>query len=208
MPVPDWFADLLHSELARWMNLSDDQIARLYEHYQLLEHWNKQINLTSIKPGREMVLRHYCESLFFGAQLANDSNDSIADIGSGAGFPGVPIAILKPECSVTLVESNQRKAVFLREATRKLSNTAVVASRAKDLTSNYGWLVSRAVAPEEILALVPRLATRLGLMLGENDVLELLRTREPAHSAKHIAWSEPIRLPWGDRTFCVFGCFT
>jgi 16S rRNA (guanine527-N7)-methyltransferase len=208
MPVLDWFADLLHSELARWVNLSDDQIARLYQHYQLLERWNKRINLTSIEPGREMVLRHYCESVFFGAQLAlfgtqlaNDNNDSIADIGSGAGFPGVPIAILKPECNVTLVESNQRKAVFLREATRNLSNTVVVARRAKDLSSKYCWLVSRAVAPKEILELVPRLATRLGLMLGENDLPVL-------QEAKYIAWSEPIRLPWGDRRVCVFGSST
>jgi 16S rRNA (guanine527-N7)-methyltransferase len=201
MPVPDWFADLLQSELARWVNLSDDQIARLYQHYQLLERWNKRINLTSVAPGREMVLRHDCESLFFGAQLVTDYNDSIADIGSGAGFPGIPIAVLKPECNVTLVESNQRKAVFLREATRDLSNTVVVASRAEDLTSNYGWLVSRAVAPQQILALVPRLATRLGLMLGENDLFEL-------HKAKQIAWSEPIRLPWGDHRFCVFGSST
>ena len=101
------------SELARWVKLSDDQICSPLPALSALERWNKKMNLTSVQPGKETVLRHYCESLFFGSHLASESIDSIADIGSGAGFPGVPIAILKPECNVTLVESNQRKAVFL-----------------------------------------------------------------------------------------------
>lgn len=201
MPVPTWFAELLERELARWLRLTDHQVAALYGHYVLLERWNKKISLTSVEPGAETVIRHYCESLFFAAHLKNEVG-SVADIGSGAGFPGVPIAILKPNCKVTLVESNQRKAVFLREATRGLPKVEVIGQRAPAVSSTYDWLVSRAVNLGEIIALIPRLAPKVGLMLGESDFLEL-------QSSKHIAWSEPIRLPWGDRRICVFGeCFT
>jgi 16S rRNA (guanine527-N7)-methyltransferase len=199
--VKDWFADLLTHELATWASLSDDEINRLFEHYQLLERWSQRINLTSIAPGPEMVIRHYCESLFFGARLP-DRVISIADIGSGAGFPGIPMAILRPDIQVSLVESNQRKAVFLREATRGLPNVSIIACRAEDLSTNYDWIVSRAVNPSEVVSLVPQLALNIGLMLGEEDFRQL-------KAAKGIAWAEPIRLPWGDRRICALGtCFT
>jgi 16S rRNA (guanine527-N7)-methyltransferase len=197
MPVPTWFADLLGRELARWVRLTDHQVAAVYQHYSLLERWNKKMSLTSVEPGPETVIRHYCESLFFAAHLLNETG-SVADIGSGAGFPGVPVAILKPDCTVSLVESNQRKAVFLREATRSLTNVSVIARRAEEISASFDWLVSRAVNPKLVLSLVPKLASRIGLMLGESDFIEL-------REAKHIAWSEPIRLPWGDRRICVYG---
>jgi 16S rRNA (guanine527-N7)-methyltransferase len=197
MAVPGWFRETLEKELSGIVALSDTQIDQLYEHYVLLDRWNKKINLTTVEPGREMVIRHYCESLFFAAHLATDRG-SVADIGSGAGFPGVPIAIVKPECSVTLVESHQRKAVFLKEATRMLENVSVVAQRAEGLSAGFDWLVARAVKPMDVVALIPRLALHIGLMLGEDDFLDI-------KTAKHVAWSEPIRLPWGDRRICVFG---
>ena len=109
------------------------------------------MNLTTVKSGEETVTRHYCESLFFGSHLPGEPR-SVVDIGSGAGFPGVPIAILKPSCAVTLVESHQRKAVFLREATRGLTNVSVVAQRAQDVADKFEWVVSRAVDPQEVAA--------------------------------------------------------
>src|SRR5258708_35233802 len=115
MAVAAWFADLLKQELQGRVDLSDSQIAQLHEHYELLQRWNLKINLTSIPSGPEAVIRHYCESLFFAANLPVTAG-AIADLGSGAGFPGLPIAILKPELMVSLIESHQRKAVFLREA--------------------------------------------------------------------------------------------
>lgn len=197
MPVPPWFGELLARELRPWLTLSGDQVSRLYRHYELLQRWNQRINLTSIEPGPQMVLRHYCESLFFGANLPGEAA-AVVDVGSGAGFPGVPIAVLKPNWRVSLVESNQRKAVFLREVTRGLNNVSVLSVRAEQISGTFDWVVSRAVDPKKVLALVPRLAPKIGLMLGEDDFLE-------AGKAPHIAWSEPIRLPWGDRRICAYG---
>jgi 16S rRNA (guanine(527)-N(7))-methyltransferase RsmG len=197
MAVPAWFRQTLETELSSLVTLSGPQIAQLYEHYVLLDRWNKKINLTTVEPGPQMVIRHYCESLFFSSHL-EANRVAIADIGSGAGFPGIPLAILKPECKVTLVESHQRKAVFLTEATRTLENVVIVAQRAEDVTTGFDWLVARAVRPMDVITLIPRLALNVGLMLGEDDFLHI-------KAAKHVAWSEPVRLPWGDRRICVFG---
>src|SRR6266481_5128293 len=105
MPVAAWFADLLWRELQGRVDLSNAQIEQLQEHYELLQRWNRKINLTSIHSGPEAVIRHYCESLFFAANLPVTEQARIADLGSGAGFPGVPIAILRPEWAIALIES-------------------------------------------------------------------------------------------------------
>src|SRR5258708_14809083 len=168
MPVAAWFAELLERELHGLVNLSDVQIGQLHEHYELLERWNRKINLTSIPSGPEAVIRHYCESLFFAANLPVTEKARIADLGSGAGFPGVPMAILRPEWATALIESHQRKAVFLREATRGLGNVVVLANRAEDVGIGFDWLVSRAVDPKDVLRNTPRLAPHIGLMLGED----------------------------------------
>ncbi|HEX6893862.1 MAG TPA: 16S rRNA (guanine(527)-N(7))-methyltransferase RsmG [Bryobacteraceae bacterium] len=200
MPVPAWFTEVLDREVGRWATLSPSQISALYAHYELLDRWNQKLSLTSLTPGPELVVRHYCESLFLAAQLSAQVQAHIADIGSGAGFPGVPIAILRPDWNVSLVESNQRKAVFLREATRGLSNVSVVAQRAEELNQGFDWLVARAVDPMEVVKNVPRLASRVGLLIGESAL-------DGLKSASSIAWAKPIRLPWGDRRICVLGEF-
>jgi 16S rRNA (guanine527-N7)-methyltransferase len=198
VPTPDWFSQLLLGPKLG-PELSQSQIAKLYGHYELLIRWNQRMNLTTVKPGPETVIRHYCESLFFAAHLpASDGTISVLDLGSGAGFPGIPMAILKPHWRVTLVESSQRKAVFLRESSRHLSNVSVLSQRAEDIALQTDWVVARAVDPAQVLLNVPRLAPNVGLMLGEDDFSSI-------RGDKRIAWSEPVRLPWGDRKVCVYG---
>lgn len=195
MAVPSWFAGTLSE-----FHLLDQQLLSLYQHYEVLIRWNQRMNLTSLRPGPDMVRRHYGESLFFASHLPG-SPVSLADIGSGAGFPGIPIAVLQPNCRVTLIESRHKKAVFLKESTRGILNIAVVAERAEDIEGNFDWIVSRAVDPRAVLSLVPRLAAHIGLMLGESDIPEVKKRSD-------IAWSDPIQLPWGDQRFCVYGCST
>src|SRR5881394_2420015 len=93
--------------------LSESQLNALCDHYRLLLSWNERLNLTRVVSAAEAARIHYVESLFLGAQLPPGAL-RIVDVGSGAGFPGIPVAILRPECKVDLVESHQRKAVFLR----------------------------------------------------------------------------------------------
>ena len=195
MPTPDWFAALLGGSLTQL------QVQQLYTHYETLVRWNQRMNLTTIQPGPEMVTRHYCESLFFAAHLpVADQSISLLDLGSGAGFPGVPSAIAKPSWRVTLVESHKRKAVFLRESTRDLPNVSIKAERIENLSIPADWAVARAVDPWEVIKNIPRLATKVGLMIGEDDFSAI-------QSDSRIAWREPIRLPWGDRRLCVYGTF-
>ena len=205
MPAPDkisaprWFTELLIKELQPWLTLSEDQVRHLWEHYEILLRWNDRINLTSIPPGEEMVIRHYCESLFFGAHMpVGPDVISILDLGSGAGFPGIPMAILRPSWRITLLESHQRKAVFLRESARGLPNISVLARRAESASGGFDWLASRGVDAWDVLKNIPRLAPSVGLMLGQDDFSAI-------HSVPDIAWSEPVQLPWGDRRLCVYG---
>jgi 16S rRNA G527 N7-methylase RsmG len=153
------FRELLLKRVAGFCQLSLTQLDQLQQHYELMLRWNKTINLTRIEGIEEAVDRHYAESLFLGANLAAGPL-RIADVGSGAGFPGVPIAILRPEVSVSLIESHQRKAVFLKEATRGLPNVTVISKRAEDVRERFDWIVSRAVRWEELrgLDLAPRSA--------------------------------------------------
>jgi 16S rRNA (guanine527-N7)-methyltransferase len=161
------FRELLAQEFAPYGALTVKQIDLLEAHYNLLTQWNTRLNLTRIDSIEEAVRLHYCESLFVGTKLPQGSL-RIVDVGSGAGFPGIPIAILRPECTVTLVESHQRKGVFLREASRNLKQVKVVTDRAENLSGDYDWLVSRAVSPSEILKL--KLANNLALLVGSEGV--------------------------------------
>jgi 16S rRNA (guanine(527)-N(7))-methyltransferase RsmG len=176
------FQKLLAAEFAPYGDVSEIQLGQLEEHYTALEKWNHRLNLTRISGVEDSVRFHYCESLFLGQFLPKGSQ-RIVDVGSGAGFPGIPVAILRPECEVTLVESHQRKSVFLREACRKLKNVQVLAQRAEDVQGSYDWLISRAVSPSDVLKL--RLAGSVALLIGEEDASKL--------------GGATIQIPWGNR---------
>ena len=177
--------------------MPDEQVELLRRHYELLVRWNKVLNLTAIRNMDEAVERHYCESVFAAAYLP-EGRHSVADVGSGAGFPGIPVAIVRPDCTVTLIESHQRKAVFLREATRELPNVRVLGERAEAVEERFDWVVSRAVKPADVRADLKRLGRSVELLTGEVGVLELPDFR----------WAEPIRLPWGEHRLLWIGSST
>jgi 16S rRNA (guanine527-N7)-methyltransferase len=115
--------------------------AQLSTYLDLLVKWNARTNLTSIREPEEMVRRHFGESLFAGVQLAGRVTEgaTLLDFGSGAGFPGLPIQLLQPELSVTLAESQGKKASFLREAVRTLGlKTEVWAGRVEAMSQMAG----------------------------------------------------------------------
>jgi 16S rRNA (guanine527-N7)-methyltransferase len=102
--------------------------SQLSTYLDLLIKWNARTNLTAIREPEEMVRRHFGESLFAGAHLGArlTPGASVLDFGSGAGFPGLPIQLLRPELRVTLAESQGKKSSFLREAVRTLGLTTEV----------------------------------------------------------------------------------
>jgi 16S rRNA (guanine527-N7)-methyltransferase len=192
------FEALLRSNLRGVCQLSAEQLELLHSHYQLLTRWNQVLNLSSIRTLEAAVVRHYCESLFLAANLPADVH-LVADVGSGGGFPGIPIAALRPACEVILIESHQRKAVFLKEATRGYANVRVVAKRAEVVQERFEWLVSRAVTWEQVIGLTPGLASHLALLVGTEDASNILKTQG-------MSWNTAIALPWGERRSLVIGC--
>jgi 16S rRNA (guanine527-N7)-methyltransferase len=188
------FAELLRAKLAGICELSEPQIERLREHYELLTRWNKVLSLTSVRTLAESVERHYCESVFAAYHLPEDSV-SVADVGSGAGFPGIPIAIVRPQSRVVLMESHRRKAAFLKEASRDLTNVRVTGERAEDVAERFDWVVSRAVRYSDIAAALKKLGRNAELLTGEVQAADL----------SGFEWREPIRLPWGERRYLWIG---
>lgn len=189
------FAELLQQKLQGILSLSPVQIAGLKTHYELLCRWNRKLNLTSIASLEEAVERHYCEALFLAAHLS-PAPLRIVDIGSGAGFPGFPIAIARPDCSVTLIEGHARKAVFLREASRStMIKFRVLAQRAESVAETFDVAVSRAVSYQDLIAVLNKLGSRADLLTGE----------EAPPNALGFEWEAPIPLPWGRQRFLRIG---
>jgi 16S rRNA (guanine527-N7)-methyltransferase len=117
----------------------------------LLMKWNARTNLTAIREPEEIVRRHFGESLFAGRHLAPCT--TLLDFGSGAGFPGLPIQLLRPEVAVTLAESQNKKATFLREVVRSLGlMTEVWDKRVEDMPASrqFDTVCMRAVDAMEV----------------------------------------------------------
>ncbi len=176
------FRALLVSEWARFGSLSEDQLTKLEQHHELLTRWNNVLNLTRIQQLEDVVRFHYCESLFLGSVLPA-GQFTIADLGSGAGFPGIPVAVLRPECAITLIESHQRKAVFLGEACVEMPNICLVRGRAESIKAKYDWIISRAVSPAAVLS--SKLSPSAAILMSGSDLVGL---PTPA---------EVIPVPWG-----------
>ena len=193
-----WFEDHIRNALPELI-LSDEQLTSLYRHFELLNRWNERMDLTSVDTPEEIVRRHYCESLFFGYQVPlGEVSLSVLDFGSGAGFPGLPLAILNPNWRVTLLEANQRRAVFLKEAAREIANVSVIAERGEKFDQRHDFVVARAVNVPEVLRCIPRLANQVGLLIGESAISSL---------SKACKWCERVPIPWSESRCCIFGTF-
>ena len=188
------FAETLRERISGIVDILPAQLAELQGHYEVLLRWNRVISLTSIADPKEIIERHFCESLFLAAYLPAREL-SIVDIGSGAGFPGVPVAILRPDCRITLVESRRRKAAFLKEASRKLSNVQVLAQRVEEIQDRFEWGLSRAVSYADLGLNLKRIAANAGLLTGVEGPPQGLGFR----------WEAGIALPWGKGRFLRIG---
>jgi 16S rRNA (guanine527-N7)-methyltransferase len=176
--------------------LSARQLEQLSAYLSLLLKWNAKMNLTSVRQPEEIVSRHFGESLFATKLLwENASVGSVIDLGSGAGFPGLPLAICAPEISVTLIESQNKKATFLKEVARALglNNVKVFPGRGEDFNETAHLVTMRAVEKfEQSAATAAGLLSpcgRLALLIGEAQVA---RAREVL---PELDWNEPVAVP-------------
>ena len=122
----------------------------LLQYIALLDKWNRTFNLTAIREPREMVSHHLLDSLAVVPHLGLRAGARLADVGSGAGLPGIPLAIARPGWSVTLNDSNTKKTAFLRQAAieLRLANVAVHEGRVQDWhpAERFTMVISRAFA--------------------------------------------------------------
>jgi 16S rRNA (guanine527-N7)-methyltransferase len=208
--------------------LSAAQLQDISTYIDILLRWNSRINLTAIRAPEEIVTRHFGESLFAAHHLfpkvypvtsvssvlkdfdsvneRRPANGRVADLGSGAGFPGVPIKLWAPSIALTLIESNHKKAAFLRELARALTLTDIDIQNARAETlppSTFDVVTLRAV--ERLPKVLPVAAT----LLAPNGRLALLISTtqlDPSRSTlPNLSWTRPIPVPQSQSRILVVG---
>lgn len=132
--------------------LDEEQIQKFYKYMELLLEWNEKINLTAIVEPRDVILKHFVDSLTICKEL--QKNKTLADIGTGAGFPGIPVKILRPDLDITLIDSLNKRVNFLTMVIGALKLEKIIAlhGRIEDFGKNkkyrekFDYVTSRAVA--------------------------------------------------------------
>ena len=140
------------------VDITDIQVSKFYDYMNLLLEWNEKINLTAITKPDEIILKHFVDCLTIQKYIEKDM--SIVDIGTGAGFPGIPLAIMNDRCKFVLVDSLNKRINFLNDVKEKLGlkNVEAIHSRAEEFGQNklyrekFDFAVSRAVANLSVLA--------------------------------------------------------
>ncbi len=175
--------------------LAETQLSLISAYIDVLLKWNARMNLTAVRSPEEIVQRHFGESLFAARHLVpTDSTISMADVGSGAGFPGIPMKIYAPGLQSTLIESHGKKATFLREVCRAmiLTNINVFSGRAEDWKQTAELVTLRAVEKfERVLPLAESLVApdgRLALLVGVGQRINV-------EMADRGYWSDSLVIP-------------
>lgn len=178
--------------------LTDKQVAQLVRHYALLRRWNMRVNLTRIIEPGEAAKLHYAESLFGASFIAGAR--TVLDVGSGAGFPAIPLAVARPDVQVTALEANQKKSLFLKEVRDELElrNLEIANARLEEFDwAGYELLTSRALdRAEEILpAIIEKMRSDQRLMLYcAPDLVAKLKARPVWKIKTHTVPESDARL--------------
>lgn len=152
--------DLLQNYIKDYkITLTENQYEQFQKYFELLAEWNEKMNLTAITDESGVALKHFADSLSLLNFLDIPQNSSLADVGTGAGFPGVVLKIARPDIKLTLIDSLNKRLVFLGEVCAQLGIEAeLIHSRAEDgardekLRENFDFAVSRAVARMNVLS--------------------------------------------------------
>ena len=192
-------------------NLTDEACDKFVAYYDLLIDWNTRMNLTAITAPEEVVKKHFYDSLAALKYLPDGAK--IADVGTGAGFPAIPLLILNPTLKITLVDSLQKRITFLEEVLKTLQLSAeCVHARAEDFgrdpkyRGQFDATVSRAVASLPVLLelTVPLLKVGGKAYCYKGDVSEELKTAKSALHLLHCtAETVPLASDYGARTLVI-----
>ncbi|HEX4066600.1 MAG TPA: 16S rRNA (guanine(527)-N(7))-methyltransferase RsmG [Acidobacteriaceae bacterium] len=184
--------------------LNAQQIEQLENYLALLVKWNARVNLTAVREPTEIVDRHFAESIFAARQIPSRVK-TLLDFGSGAGLPGIPIAIARPEIGVTLAESQNKKAAFLREAVRTLGlKTEVWAARVEEMAPEH---VFDAVTLRAVDKMAEACRTAVDrLVLGGWIAVFATRKTEPAvEGLVGIRWEADVAIPGSEQGILKMG---
>jgi 16S rRNA (guanine527-N7)-methyltransferase len=200
-------ADLISKALGEFqIEATSEQITSIQRYMTLLLAWNDKINLTAIRDPLEMLYRHFCESMYAAVAVPLQGG-RLADVGSGGGFPGLPLKIIRPELHVFLIESNVKKATFLAEAVRELdvAEARVLVSRYEELGEEIApldFVCSRALGEfEKFLnwtGSAQVAAKQVILWAGGRDIEEIKKI-------EGWSWREPISIPLSLQRFLLVG---
>jgi 16S rRNA (guanine527-N7)-methyltransferase len=188
------------------LSINDKQALQIQQYMRILFIWNDKLNLTAIRDPLEILYRHFCESMYAAVAVPME-NGRLADVGSGAGFPGLPLKIIRPELRVFLVESNLKKATFLAEVIRELglADAQVLVRRYEELGEEVApldYVCSRALgefAPFLEWAGSQQTGTKqVILWIGARDLLDIQKIRT-------WEWREPIPVPHSLRRLLLVG---
>jgi len=206
--------DLLNTAMAHvGVTLSDEQCAQFLRYHELLVEWNEKMNLTAITEAEEVFTKHFADSLIAAAHIKPHAR--VIDVGTGAGFPGVPLAILRPDIELTLLDSLNKRLTFLDAVCREIGVKAeLVHARAEDggrkpeLRDGFDCAVSRAVAALPVLTelVMPFVkAGGLGLCYKGPALQQEAEQSQRALKALccRVKQVDPVSLPWGERTVAV-----
>jgi 16S rRNA (guanine527-N7)-methyltransferase len=177
---------------------------RFQSYLELLQKWNTRLNLTAIREPKEILQRHFIECIF-AAQHLPDGISTLLDFGSGGGFPGIPIALCRPEIQVTLGESQSKKAAFLRETIRTLdlANATVYNGRVQNLNETFHAVTLRAVDKMQEACQV---AIRNVASEGYFVLFATEETSQALTSELHqIEWHIPVLLPGSSQRLLLVG---
>ena len=205
-PVP-LSTETVRSALGEFQILvTDSQVLQIQQYIDILLTWNEKINLTAIRDPLEILNRHFCECMYAAAAVPVKEG-RLADVGSGGGFPGLPLKIIRPELQVVLIESNIKKATFLAEVIRGLglTDTRVIVSRYEELGEEIApldFVCSRALgefAPFLEWADSEKVAVQqVVLWIGARDLPEIQKIRT-------WEWRKPIPVPHSLRRILLVG---
>jgi len=186
-----WKKLLYDGAQALEIHVDSDQVDKFTTHAMELAKWNRKINLTAITDPLEVAVKHFLDSMAPDSMIP--SNASLLDIGSGGGFPGIPLKILKPSLSVTLIDASRKKVSFLKHLIRilGLENVEAFHVRAEEFSQQalfagpFNAIISRALSstPEFVLTALPLLDTDgiLVAMKGKRSEAEIESLRSLIH---------------------------